>query len=222
MKWVTILCLSAALGWTALLFVAYRDWDFAFQTSLIAWLFSAALWLAIRFGFGGRGKGMKAKSHNRNHRAIAGGVLVAALGILVFAVLTGQRAGKSNKSNKAGFFSPLKSTSEPSSKAQKPQSLRQDEPKGKAITGEIAQKTEGPWSVQVAAFRSESEAIRIMTNLKGRGYEAYVIRAEVNAVNLYRTKVGRFKTREEAEKLLTALKDKEAYTTAFVVRDLAT
>jgi hypothetical protein len=51
-----------------------------------------------------------------------------------------------------------------------------------------------------------------------RGYKAYVIRAEVNAVNLYRTKVGRFRTREEAERLLLVMKDKEAYPTAFVAR----
>jgi len=44
-----------------------------------------------------------------------------------------------------------------------------------------------------------------------------VTSADVNAVTLYRTNVGRFRTRAAAEKLLLKLKDKEAYTTAFVL-----
>jgi cell division protein FtsN len=82
----------------------------------------------------------------------------------------------------------------------------------------LLQNKDELWSVQVGAFRSEQDAVKLAASLKIKGYEAHVIRGELNAVNLYRAKVGRFGTREEAERLLRVLKDKEAYRTAFVVR----
>jgi DedD protein len=89
-----------------------------------------------------------------------------------------------------------------------------DEPKANRTK---AQETQGLWSVQVGAFRSEQDATKLATVLKKRGWEAYVTSADVNRVTFYRTHVGRFRTRAAAERLLLKLKDKEAYKTAFVV-----
>jgi cell division septation protein DedD len=226
MRWVTIICFSAALGWTTLSFMAYRDWDLAFQSSLVACLIFAVPWVALRLNFAGirrRGHPFEKakthkKTHNRSRLAIAGKVLAASLGIFVLAVLTGQWLQKSNKSNKERSSTALRSAKEPSSRPQRLQPSAKDEAKGKAAAEEIAQKTEGLWSVQVGAFRSEKDAVKVATTLRHRGYEAYVIHAELNAADLFRAKVGRFRTREEAERLLVTLKDKEAYTTAFVAR----
>lgn len=218
MRWGTIICLSAAMGWTALSFMAYRDWDLAFQSSLVAWLISGVFWIAVRMNFAGLRRGEKAKIHNRSRLAIAGVVVVASLSIFVSAFFTGQWPGKRNKSNKEGSSVARRSATEPSSRGQRSQLPAKEESKGKAAVQERAQKTEGLWSVQVAAFRSEGDAVKLATTLRDKGYKAYVIRAEVNAVNLYRTKVGRFRTRREAESFLIVLKDKEAYTTAFVAR----
>jgi hypothetical protein len=63
-----------------------------------------------------------------------------------------------------------------------------------------------------------SEFGEAYVEFRNKGYEAYVMRAEVDSVSLYRAKVGRFRTRDEAEGLLEVLKDKEAYTAAFVSR----
>lgn len=221
MKWVTILCLSPALGWTGLSFMAYRDLGFAFHSSLAAWLISGILWVTIRLNFARSGKrshaSEKAKIHHRHGVAIAGVVVAVSLGIFVLTALTSQWLGKKNKPGKGGFLTALRSGTEPSKK-QKLQPPANDEPKSKAATEQMAQSAEELWSVQVAAFKSEQDAVKLATALKDRGYKAYVIRAEVNAVNLYRTKVGRFRTREEAERLLLVLKDKEAYISAFVAR----
>jgi cell division septation protein DedD len=138
--------------------------------------------------------------------------MAASLSVFVLAVLSGRWLEKRKE--------PVKEAPEPSSRGEKLHPPPKDEPesKAKAAAEAPARKTEARWSVQVAAFRREEEALRLATTLKKKGYEAYVMRAEVNAVSFYRTKIGRFRTREEAERFLTVLKDKEVYTTAFVAR----
>ena len=218
MSWVAIICFSAALGWTILSFMSYRDWNLVFQSSLVPWVISVVFWVAIRLNFARLRTGEKAKIPNRSRLAIAGVVMAASLSMLVFAVLSGQWLGKRDKSNKQGASVAQKSAPAPSSRGQRSQPAPTDEPKGEKPVETTAQKAEGLWSVQVAAFKSKQDAVKLATTLKDKGYEAYVMRAEVNAVNFYRTKVGRFRTRQEAERFLIALKDKEAYATAFVAR----
>ncbi len=210
MTWVTIICLAAASAWTALSFAAYRDLDFAFRSSLVAWLICGAVWVASRLNFADLVKtklSKKRKMLNRRPLAIAGVIV----GILVLAVLTAQWLGKRDKAGKEDFSTALRSETEPASTKQKSTAKHQSK-----ANRTDTQKAEGLWSVQVAAFRSEQDAIKLATVLKDRGWEAYVTSADVNAVTLYRINVGRFRTREAAERLLLKLKDKEAYTTAFV------
>jgi hypothetical protein len=202
MTWVTIICFAAALAWTAIAFLAYRDLDFAFRTGLLAWLICGGVWVTTRLNFADlfrRAKRSgKRKMLNRRRLGMGGVIVAASLGLLVLTVLTAQWLGKRN-------------TEPASTKHESPASDQ-----SKANTAGT-QRAEGIWSVQVAAFRSEQEAIKLATVLKDRGWEAYVISADVNGVTLYRTNVGRFRTRAAAERLLLKLKDKEAHTTAFIV-----
>src|SRR5919198_3890810 len=117
MSWTTIIFFSAALGWTALSFVAYRDWVLAFQSSLVAWLISVFLWLVIRLNFARLRRGEKAKIRNRSRLAIAGVVIAASLSLFVF--LNREWLGKRNKSSKGGSSVAVRSATEPSSVGQR-------------------------------------------------------------------------------------------------------
>ena len=199
------------MAWTAISYAAYSDLDFAFRSSLIGWLVCAAVWVAGQVSFAKLVKlgkvSQEQKTPNR-HRLAAAGVMV---GILVLAVLTAQWLGKRDKGAAEDFSTALRPETEPAATKQK--SPAGDQSKAGSTD---TLKTSGLWSVQVAAFRSEEAAVQLATVLKKRGWEAYVTSADVNAVAWYRTNVGRFRTREAAERLLLKLKDKEAYTTAFV------
>ena len=212
MRWVSIVCCAAALAWTAVSFVAYSDLVLAFRTSLVGWLIYGAVWVAGRVNFAGLVKVAELSRNqtvpNRHRLAIAG----AAAAILVLAVLTAQWLGKRDKGRDEDFSTALRSEAEQASTGQEPPA--QDQPKAERTD---TQKAAGLWTVQVAALKSEQAAVKLAKVLKTRGWEAYVTSADVNAVTLYRTNVGRFRTRAAAEKLLLKLKDKEAYTTAFVL-----
>jgi cell division septation protein DedD len=66
-----------------------------------------------------------------------------------------------------------------------------------------------PWTVQVNAFRQEADARNLGQKLTQKGYDAYVVPAEVRDRIWYRVRVGRFATREEARVLQEELKSKE-------------
>lgn len=212
MRWVSIVCCAAALAWTAVSFVAYSDLVLAFRTSLVGWLIYGAVWVAGRVNFTILGKpaelSRKQTAPNRHRLAVAGAIA----GVLVLTVLTVQWLGKKDKGGDEDFSTALRSEAEPASTGQEPPA--QDQPKAERT---VTQKAVGLWTVQVAAFKSEQAAVKLAAMLKNRGWEAYVTSADVNAVTLYRTNVGRFRTRAAAETLLLKLKDKEAYTTAFVL-----
>jgi len=150
----------------------------------------------------------KQTAPNRHRLAIAGAIA----GVLVVTVLTVRWLGKKDKGGGENPSIALKSQTEPASTKQDPPA--EEPPKAERT---VTQKAVGLWTVQVAAFKSEQAAVKLATVLKRRGWEAYVTSADVNAVTVYRTHVGRFRTRAAAEKLLVKLKDREAYTTAFVI-----
>ena len=209
MRWLTIVGGLAALGWTAVSFAAYSDFGLALQTSLPAWLIYGVVWVAGRMNFAVPGKAAepsrKQTAPNRHRLAIAGAIA----GVLVLTVLTVQWLGKKDKGGDEDSSIALKSEPEPAP-------AKQEAPPPKAERT-VTQKTAGLWTVQVAAFKNEQAAVKLAAALKNRGWEAYVTSADVNAVTVYRTHVGRFRTRAAAETLLLKLKDREAYTTAFVV-----
>ncbi|MDD5136240.1 MAG: SPOR domain-containing protein, partial [Candidatus Omnitrophica bacterium] len=73
-------------------------------------------------------------------------------------------------------------------------------------------ETEGRISVQIGCFKNRRNADRLSGKLTRIGYESYVELPFASGDNLYRVKVGRLKSKEEAENLAAILK-KEGYRT---------
>ncbi|MGH7831781.1 MAG: SPOR domain-containing protein [Candidatus Binatia bacterium] len=74
-----------------------------------------------------------------------------------------------------------------------------------------------PWAVQVNAFPHERDAKNLVKKLADKGYDAYVVAANIKGRTWYRVRVGRLATREEAKTLQDSLKKKENYTNAITV-----
>jgi hypothetical protein len=215
---ITVPILLGTLAWTALSFFAYSDWVLAFKSSLPVWLVYAAVWALTRFGSAALLKRRKAseKAHSAqgNRLAVVGAGAAVSLAFFVL-VVWGAKQLEREPSGR-NVVSVARNTA---SVGKQNRSLQTAEkPKKNRSTETTSQPKQEGWSVQVGAFKSKQEAVKIATTLKGKGYEAYVMRGEDNAVDVYRAKVGRFTTREEAERLLKVLKDKEALSTAFVGR----
>lgn len=85
-------------------------------------------------------------------------------------------------------------------------------------TAQVESKSEGGealWSVQVNAFPDERSAQIWVDRLKNKGYKAYMVEANIKGRSWYRVRVGRYGTREEAEKVEEQLKARENLTKAF-------
>lgn len=74
----------------------------------------------------------------------------------------------------------------------------------------------GKFTVQVASYGSEKEAAGLATELKGKGYSAFYVPAEVKGKVWYRVSVGQFNTMKEAQSYRTELLEKAHVTTAIV------
>jgi cell division septation protein DedD len=71
------------------------------------------------------------------------------------------------------------------------------------------------WRAQVNAFPDERSAKQIVDRLKNKGYNAYVTEVENRGKNWYRVSVGKYNSREEADKMAELLRNKENYPKAF-------
>jgi cell division septation protein DedD len=71
------------------------------------------------------------------------------------------------------------------------------------------------WTVQVNAFPDERSAKIWVDRLKNKGYNAYSVEALNKGKTWYRVRVGKYGTRDEAEKVVEDLKNKENFTKAF-------
>jgi cell division septation protein DedD len=76
---------------------------------------------------------------------------------------------------------------------------------------------DGAWSVQVNAFPVERDARRLAKRLTDRGYDAFVVTADIGGKTWYRVRVGRFATRSDAKALQEELQTKEKFTKAITV-----
>jgi cell division septation protein DedD len=84
-----------------------------------------------------------------------------------------------------------------------------------AATDSIAASTEPAgdgFALQVTALRERGEAEAIAKRLSSRGYAAYVMKPAAGAPSVYRVRVGKFKTRREAEAVATKLQKEEQFT----------
>ncbi len=86
-----------------------------------------------------------------------------------------------------------------------------------AQTAETAERIESGkgWTVQVNAFPDERSAKLLVERLKNKGYKAVITEARSKGKSWHRVRVGRFNSREEADKLVETLKTRDNYTTAF-------
>ena len=66
--------------------------------------------------------------------------------------------------------------------------------------------------LQVTALRESTEAEAIARRLSAKGYAAYVLRPVAGTPPVYRVRVGKFKTRREAETMATKLQKEEQFT----------
>lgn len=73
-----------------------------------------------------------------------------------------------------------------------------------------------PWTVQIYAAKDQKAAEVMQDKLKNKGFDAFIVEAEVNAAQWYRVRVGRFNSSKEAEAMREALQAKENLQSAFV------
>jgi DedD protein len=71
------------------------------------------------------------------------------------------------------------------------------------------------WRAQVNALPEENSAKLIVDRLKNKGYNAYVTAVENRGKTWYRVNVGKFGSRDEAEKMAEVLRSKENFPKAF-------
>lgn len=76
----------------------------------------------------------------------------------------------------------------------------------------------GKFTVQVASYSSEDEAIKLASSLKKKGLEAYYIPATINGKNWYRVSVGQFATVNEAKEFRKELLHKKEVSSAIVLK----
>jgi cell division septation protein DedD len=73
------------------------------------------------------------------------------------------------------------------------------------------------WSVQIMATTDKQFANDWLQKLKAKGYEAYLVEANINGNTWHRVRIGTFRSRQDADNLRAELKAKESYRDAFVV-----
>ena len=72
------------------------------------------------------------------------------------------------------------------------------------------------YTVQVASSQSEEKALALVNRLKTKDYSAYIEEAEIKEKKWFRVRVGSFRNREDAQKLVDKLKEKESLKEAIV------
>jgi cell division septation protein DedD len=86
-----------------------------------------------------------------------------------------------------------------------------------APTAETAERKENGkvWSVQVNAYPDERSAKQLVDRLKNKGYNGVITEARNKGKVWYRVRVGRYGSREEADKVVEDLKSNEKFDKAF-------
>jgi cell division septation protein DedD len=92
-------------------------------------------------------------------------------------------------------------------------------PKPQTVASEQPAKHEAPasaWSVQALASTDKKLASDWLQRLKAKGYEAFIVDADINGNTWHRLRIGNFEIRQDAENLRIELKAKEGFKDAFV------
>jgi cell division protein FtsN len=103
----------------------------------------------------------------------------------------------------------------PEKKAEKASLTQTATKKAERMNAE-SQESAKNWRAQVNAYPDERSAKLIADRLKNRGYSAYVSEVQNQGKTWYRVSVGRYTSRDDADKVLEALRHKENFPKAFV------
>jgi cell division septation protein DedD len=76
----------------------------------------------------------------------------------------------------------------------------------------LAEPSGAGFALQITALRERREAESIAKRLSAKGYGAYVLTPAGSAPSVYRVRVGKFKTRREAETIAAKLQKEEQFT----------
>jgi len=76
----------------------------------------------------------------------------------------------------------------------------------------LAEPSGAGFALQITALRERREAESIAKRLSAKGYAAYVLTPAGSAPSVYRVRVGKFKTRREAESMAAKLQKEEQFT----------
>lgn len=77
----------------------------------------------------------------------------------------------------------------------------------------------GDWSVQVSATRDPRTADAVLRRLKGKGYDAFVLKVRRRGETFYRVRVGHYVSLEEAQQVVSRLRREPGVPEAFVASD---
>jgi len=66
------------------------------------------------------------------------------------------------------------------------------------------------WAVQLGGFGSQAKANSMAANLKGEGYDAFVMPVKTGTGTLYRVRIGPMDDRDAAARTLAKIKPKAA------------
>lgn len=134
---------------------------------------------------------------------------------------------------KGDKHSPVTKTEEPSSAAkniasgkapttheatEKAATVTKEERLPSSLPKDVAQYTVGKFTVQVASYTDEAEAQKLASDLKGKGYSAFYVPANIKGKQYYRVSVGQFATQKEAQSYRTELLTKSRVGSAIVQR----
>jgi cell division septation protein DedD len=87
---------------------------------------------------------------------------------------------------------------------------------GNRLPAPSLEKTGRHWAVQIMATPYPGVAAVWMEKLNAKGYDAFVVEAEIDSKIWYRVRLGTFKTRRDAEALGALVRLKEGFHDAFV------
>ena len=97
-----------------------------------------------------------------------------------------------------------------------PTEAKVEKPKAETLPKEIASTTTGKFTVQIASYAKEDEAVKRSEELKSQGYSAFYISAQVGGKTWYRVSVGLFQSPSSASEFKTELMKKANIQSAIV------
>src|SRR5262249_52904 len=85
-------------------------------------------------------------------------------------------------------------------------------PLGAPAPSALAEPPGAGFALQITALQDNGEAETTPRRLSAKGYAAYVLNPSKGSPSVYRVRIGKFKTRREAEAISTRLQKEEQFT----------